>query len=77
MNRRPHGTGPSLPIQCKQIHEAPSVLSAVQIKSTGDEGTLAWSMQKGGGKLHQCICSSAMNISCAYYVKERKKEISA
>ena len=26
---------PSLPIQCKQIHEAPSVLSPVQIKSTG------------------------------------------
>ena len=26
---------PSLPIQCKQIHEAPSVLSPVQIESTG------------------------------------------
>lgn len=29
---------PSLPIQCKQIHEALSVLSPVQIKSTGMRG---------------------------------------
>lgn len=42
---------PSLPIQCKQIHEAPSVLSPVQIKSTGmrrgrgGRGVLAWSTQ--------------------------------
>lgn len=57
---------PSLPIQCKQIHEAPSVLSPVQIKSTGmrweREGcgvALAWSTQ-----LLRCLIFALKSLFC-------------
>lgn len=44
---------PSLPIQCKQIHEAPSVLSPVQIKSTGMRRRRRRREGGGGGGVHR------------------------
>ena len=53
---------PSLPIQCKQIHEAHFVWSPVQIKSTGMRkgGGLAWSTQpvlKNSSALKSLFCN--------------------
>lgn len=53
---------PSLPIQCKQIHEAPSVLSPVQIKSTGMRRRAG----EGGG-VH-CHWHRVHNYSTALYL---------
>lgn len=52
---------PSLPIQCKQIHEAPSVLSPVQIKSTGMR------RRAGEGGVH-CHWHRVHNYSTALYL---------